>query len=59
MLMERYVSYTSSPALGDIRRMGEGDTIALTDATRERKDWGRIVDALSAAVSRGAGVRWL
>jgi hypothetical protein len=57
--MERYVSYTGCPALGDIRRMGSGDTIALTDAAKERKDWGRIVDALAAAVSRGAGVRWL
>lgn len=57
--MERYISYTSSPALGEIRRMGAGDTIALTEAVQERKDWGRILDALSAAISRGAGVRWL
>ncbi|WP_192918223.1 hypothetical protein [Streptomyces spectabilis] len=57
--MERFISYISSPALGDIRAMAEGDTVWLTEAVEERADWGRILDALSAAISRGVAVRWL
>jgi hypothetical protein len=55
----RLITYTGSPALGDIRAMGRGDTVYLTEATPDREDWGRILDALSAAISRGASVRWL
>lgn len=57
--MERFISYTGCPALGDIRSMAEGDTVWLTEAVDDRDDWGRILDALSAAISRGAAVRWL
>lgn len=45
-------------ALGDIRRLGAGDTIWLRPAVRERADWLRIVDALAAALARGAEIRW-
>lgn len=52
------ITLSRSPALGDIRRLGQGDAIALTSDARQRKDWGRVVDAISSAVSRGADVVW-
>ena len=48
----------TSPALGDIRSLSAGDAIALTADARERKDFGRIVDAIGSAVSKGAEVVW-
>lgn len=53
------VSAESAPALGDIRVLGEGDTVWLRPGVEARKDWGRYVDALVAALMHGAEVRWL
>ena len=52
------VTATTSPALGNIRALSAGDAIALTADARERKDFGRIVDAIGSAVSKGAEVVW-
>jgi hypothetical protein len=53
------VSVRSAPALGDIRAMGKGDTVWLTEGVESRKDWGRYLDALSSAITRGVEVRWI
>lgn len=57
--MDRLITATNSPAFGDIRRMGAGDTVWLAEAAKGRADWGRCLDALTAAISRGVSVRWL
>lgn len=46
-------------ALGDVRALGEGDTVLLSAGARRRPDWSRYVEAIAAAVSRGAEVRWV
>ncbi|GGU49162.1 hypothetical protein GCM10010289_82150 [Streptomyces violascens] len=56
--MERRITADAAPALGDVRQMGHGDTLWLAQGARERSDWSRCVEALGAAVSRGAEVRW-
>lgn len=53
------VSVRSAPALGDIRAMGKGDTVWLAEDVETRRDWGRFLDALSSAITRGAEVRWI
>lgn len=53
------ISKGRAPALGDIRSLGAGDTVWAQSDARERKDWPRYVDAIAAAVSRGADVRWV
>jgi hypothetical protein len=53
------VSVRSAPALGDIRAMGKGETVWLTEGVESRKDWGRYLDALSSAITRGVEVRWI
>jgi len=58
-LMVRSVSASSAPALGDVRAMGEGDTVVLGDGAVQRRDWPRYAEAIMAAVSKGAEVRWL
>jgi len=55
--LERRITVQSAPALGDIRAMGEGDTIWLHANVETRKDWGRYADAIQVAVTRGAEVR--
>jgi hypothetical protein len=45
--------------MGDVRTMGEGDTVWLEPAIREGKEWSRYVDAVRHAVTRGADVRWV
>lgn len=57
--MIRSVSGSSAPALGDVRAMGEGDTVALGEGAVQRRDWPRYAEAILVAVSRGAEVRWL
>jgi hypothetical protein len=49
----------SGPALGDIRALGPGDAVWLSAGVQQRPDWGRYLDALSGAITRGAEVRWL
>lgn len=57
--MRRLLSLEAGPALGDIRLMGAGDVVWLAEGVEERKDWGRYLDALASAVTRGAEVRWV
>jgi hypothetical protein len=57
--MERRLSLEAAPALGDVRAMGEGDTLWLSPGVEGRKDWGRYLDAAAAATTRGADVRWV
>mgnify|MGYP001167113941 CR=1 FL=1 len=49
----------SAPALGDLRRLGAGDTIFVFAGATQRPDWGRIQDAIGSAVARGANVTHL
>jgi hypothetical protein len=49
----------SAPPLGDLRLMGQGDSIFLRKGWTERKDGARYADAVMTAVARGADVRWL
>lgn len=56
--MIQTVSAEAGPALGDIRTMGRGDTVVLAAGVEGRKDWGRYLDALASALSRGVEVRW-
>ncbi|OKH90461.1 hypothetical protein AB852_35430 [Streptomyces uncialis] len=56
--MEREIRADAAPALGDVRQMGEGDTVWLASSVRQRADWQRYLSACFAAVSRGADVRW-
>jgi hypothetical protein len=39
--------------------MGKGDTVWLAEDVETRRDWGRFLDALSSAITRGAEVRWI
>jgi hypothetical protein len=52
------VSKDSAPALGDLRLMGDGDTLRLETDVRDRRDWGRYLFVIAEAVARGAEVRW-
>jgi hypothetical protein len=47
-----------APALGDLRALDAGDTVYLKPGATDRRDWGRYLDALSVAVTRGASVVW-
>jgi len=47
----------SAPALGDLRRLGGGDTIFVFAGAAHRPDWARIQDAIGSAVARGANVK--
>lgn len=57
--MDRMITTTSAPAYGDIRTMGRGSTIWIESGAEVRKDWGRLLDAISSAISHGADVRWM
>lgn len=57
--MDKQISDTNAPAMGDIRLMGAGDTLWLISSAKARKDWPRYTDAIGAAVTRGADVRWV
>lgn len=48
-----------APALGDVRTLGQGDSIFLRKGWADRRDGGRYAEAISAAVLRGADVRWV
>lgn len=52
------VSAESAPALGDIRAAESGVTVWLRPGVERRKDWGRYLDALVSAITRGVDVRW-
>ena len=57
--MEMGITGTSAPPMGDVRMVSEGDTVWLYPGVEQRKDWGRYLDALASAVTRGADVRWV
>lgn len=57
--MFRVITPGTAHALGDVRALGAGDTVLVHDGAHKRKDWPRYVDAIAAAVSRGAEVRWV
>lgn len=56
--MHLRIGSIAAPAIGDIRVLGEGDTIWLTPEAPQRRDWSRYLDAIITAVSHGADVRW-
>jgi hypothetical protein len=53
------ISATCAPALGDVRNLGVGDWVALGEGATDRRDWPRYAEAIAAAVTRGADVRWV
>lgn len=55
--MELGISGTAAPALGDLRALGDGDTIWVYADASGRADWARYAEAAMAAVTRGAEVR--
>lgn len=57
--MEHTITRKHAPALGDIRTVERGDAILVHPDANQRADWGRYVDAISSAVSRGADVFWV
>lgn len=57
--MDSKITESVAPALGDVRAMGEGDTLWLFQGAEKRKDWSRYTDAIGGAVSRGADARWV
>ncbi|WP_330174535.1 hypothetical protein OG875_13875 [Streptomyces sp. NBC_01498] len=56
--MDIRITGATAPALGDVRGLGRGDTLWLEAGARDRRDWGRYVDAVAQAVHRGADARW-
>ncbi|MFF8473861.1 hypothetical protein [Streptomyces sp. NPDC015414] len=50
------ITKDAAPALGDVRAMGRGDVLALSDDATQRKDWGRYVDGIGQAITNGAEV---
>lgn len=55
--MDKCISATRAPALGDVRAMAAGDRIILRPDAPSRADWPRYVDAIGVAITRGAEVR--
>jgi hypothetical protein len=56
---DRVISRDSAPAMGDIRAMGQGETLWLAADASQRRDWPRYVDAIGCAITRGIEVRRL
>ncbi|AFU62223.1 hypothetical protein TG1_28 [Streptomyces phage TG1] len=54
-----FVSLDAAPALGDVRTAKPGDVVHLVPGVDQRADWGRYLDALSVAITRGASVVWV
>lgn len=48
------ISPDAAPALGDVRALGDGDSIFIAAGSRDRRDWPRYMDAIGVAVTRGA-----
>lgn len=57
--MEWIISAENAPALGDIRRLGAGNTVWIRPDAPKRGDWGRYLDGLAMAIGNGADVRWI
>ncbi|MFF4329688.1 hypothetical protein ACFYZT_24665 [Streptomyces sp. NPDC001591] len=56
--MDRVISASAAPALGDVRAMKTGDTVHIDETAPQRRDWTRYADAIAHAVRRGADSRW-
>lgn len=52
------ISKDAATAMGGIRNAPAGSVILIRHDARERKDWPRYLDAISAAVSHGCDVHW-
>lgn len=52
------ISAKSAPAIGDVHAAGARTIIWLAADARQRADWGRYLNALTVAISRGACVIW-
>ncbi|WP_223772968.1 hypothetical protein [Streptomyces sp. 135] len=50
------ITKDQAPALGRVRALGLGDGVYVDYEANQRRDWGRIVEALAAAISKGASV---
>lgn len=53
------ISKEAATAMGDIRNAPAGSVILIRHDARERKDWPRFLDAITAAVSHGCDVQWV
>jgi hypothetical protein len=53
----RHIRSDYAPALGDLRVMGLGDVIVIRRDASQRRDWPRYLEAITAAVARGAEVQ--
>jgi hypothetical protein len=53
----RHIRSDYAPALGDLRIMGLGDIIVVRNDAFLRRDWPRYLEAIAAAVARGAEVQ--
>lgn len=51
-----FVTPQAAPALGDLRSAG---VVFIKKGSETRKDWPRYVEAIAAAVSKGADVIWI
>lgn len=54
-----FVGRDGAVPLGDLRAAAIGDTVFLREGASQRSDWARYLDAIAAAVARGADVRWI
>lgn len=59
MATDYFVGRHQAVPLGDIRSVSAGDTVLLRSGAEQRSDWARYLDAIAAAVARGADVRWV
>lgn len=54
--MQLTISANQAPPLGDVRALGEGDTLRLNLNYTQRPDWIRYLAAAAHAMGRGARV---
>jgi hypothetical protein len=58
MATELFIGPKKAPALGDVRALTSGDTVFIVKGATDRGDWGRYLDALGVAITRGASITW-
>jgi hypothetical protein len=56
--MEQHIGRSAAPPLGNLRKLGSGDTIWIRSGANEREDWANYLNAITSAVGRGAEARW-
>lgn len=54
--MFRVITKADAPALGDVRRMGQGDALIIGANATQRPDWPRYLEAMGPAITNGAEV---